>query len=196
VFYTIGHSTNAVEQLVSLLRQYDISVVADVRSQPYSRLNPQFNKKPFKLCLKESGLSYVFLGAELGARSTDPNCYINGKVQYDLLAKTSAFQRGLERLQKGAADFRIAIMCAEKEPLICHRAILVARHLHERGYPVRHILESGTLEDHDSSMDRLLKILRIPEQDMFRSRAEILSLAYARQGEKIAYESDDVTLTA
>jgi uncharacterized protein (DUF488 family) len=196
VFYTIGHSTKTFDQLLSLLRQHEISVVADVRSQPVSRLNPQFNKKPLKMGLKEAGLSYVFLGAELGARSTDPNCYVNGKVQYDLLAKTNAFQQGLERLQKGVVNFRIAIMCAEKEPLICHRTILIARHLHERGYTVRHILENGNLEDHDVSMDRLLEMLRIPGQDMFRSRAEILSLAYARQGEKIAYESDDVTLTA
>ena len=196
MFYTIGHSTKTFDQLLSLLRQHEISVVADVRSQPVSRLNPQFNKKPLKMGLKEAGLSYVFLGAELGARSTDPNCYVNGKVQYDLLAKTNAFQQGLERLQKGVVNFRIAIMCAEKEPLICHRTILIARHLHERGYTVRHILENGNLEDHDVSMDRLLEMLRIPGQDMFRSRAEILSLAYARQGEKIAYESDDVTLTA
>jgi uncharacterized protein (DUF488 family) len=196
VIYTLGHSTNSFAQLLSLLKTHDITAVADVRSQPFSRVNPQFNRKPFKAALKECGLSYVFLGAELGARSTDPTCYVSGKVQYDLLAKTLTFQRGLERLEKGVAKFRVAIMCAEKEPLICHRTILVARHLHERGFAVRHILEGGVLEDHDSSMDRLLKLLRVSERDMFRSRAEILSVAYAMQGQRIAYESDEMTLTA
>ena len=194
--YTVGHSTNTFERLVSLLRLHDITAVADVRSQPYSRMNPQFNKGPFKTALERCGLSYVFLGAELGARSTDPNCYANGKVQYDLLAKTSAFQYGLERLQNGVTKYRIAMMCAEKEPLVCHRTILVARHLCDRGLTVRHILANGALEDHDSSMERLLKLLGISDQDMFRSRAEIVSLAYSIQGQKIAYGPDEMTLTA
>lgn len=196
IIYTVGHSTNTFERLVSLLRLHDITAVADVRSQPYSRMNPQFNKGPLKTALERCGLSYVFLGAELGARSTDPNCYANGKVQYDLLAKTSSFQYGLERLQNGVIKYRIAMMCAEKEPLVCHRTILVARHLRDRGLTVRHILENGALEDHDSSMERLLKLLGISDQDMFRSRAEIVSLAYSIQGQKIAYGSDEMTLTA
>ena len=194
--YTVGHSTNTFDQLVSLLKTHDITAVADVRSQPYSRVNPQFNKKAFKAALKQCGISYVFLGSELGARSTDPTCYVNGKVQYDLLAKTSAFQYGLERLQKGVTKFRVAMMCAEKEPLICHRTILIARHLHERGFAVHHILNNGTLEDHDSAMDRLVKLLRIPDEDMFRSKAETIYLAYAMQGQKIAYGSDETELTA
>ncbi|MGH9544321.1 MAG: DUF488 family protein [Terriglobales bacterium] len=194
--YTVGHSTNTFEQLVSLLKRHDITAVADVRSQPYSRLNPQFNKKPFKAALKQCGMSYVFLGAELGARSTDPNCYVSGKVQYDLLAKTPVFQSGLERLQKGVTKFRVAMMCAEREPLICHRTILIARHLHVRGFAVHHILQNGNLEDHDSAMDRLVKLLRIPDQDMFRSKAEIIGLAYEMQGQKIAYGADEMEQTA
>jgi uncharacterized protein (DUF488 family) len=159
-------------------------------------LNPQFNKEPFKAALKECGLSYVFLGDELGARSPDPNCYINGKVQYELLGQTAAFKIGLERLQTGATKFRVAMMCAEKEPLICHRTILVSRHLHERGFNVRHILGTGDLEDHESSITRLLTLLRLPDADMFRTRAEIIAQAYTMQAERIAYGSDEMTLTA
>jgi uncharacterized protein (DUF488 family) len=194
--YTVGHSTNTFDQLVSLLRLHEITAVADVRSQPYSRLNPQFNKEPFKAALKECGLSYVFLGDELGARSPDPNCYINGKVQYELLGQTAAFKSGLERLQTGATKFRVAMMCAEKEPLICHRTILVSRHLHDRGFNVRHILGTGDLEDHESSITRLLTLLRLPDADMFRTRAEIIAQAYTMQAERIAYGSDEITLTA
>jgi uncharacterized protein (DUF488 family) len=194
--YTVGHSTNTFEQLVSLLRRHEITAVADVRSQPYSRLNPQFNKKPFKAALKNCGLSYVFLGEELGARSADRKCYVNGKVQYELLAKTAAFQSGLERLRIGATKFRVAIMCAEKEPLACHRTILVSRHLHERGFNIRHILGTGDLEDHESAITRLVKVLRLPDEDMFRTRAQIIAQAYTMQAERIAYGSDEMTLTA
>ena len=195
-FYTVGHSTNSLEQLLSLLKQHQITAVADVRSQPYSRLNPQFNREPFRSALKNCGLSYVYLGAELGARSSDPSCYVQGKAQYDLLASTASFQRGLERLQKGASKYLIALMCAEKEPLACHRTILVSRHLRERGFNVRHILGDGSLEDHDSSVDRLLRMLRIPEQDIFRSKADMVCLAYRLQADKIAYNIDEVTVSA
>jgi uncharacterized protein (DUF488 family) len=194
--YTVGHSTNTFDQLVALLRRHEITAVADVRSQPYSRLNPQFNKKPFKAALKACGLLYVFLGDELGARSPDPNCYVNGKVQYELLARTAAFQSGLERLQTGATKFRVAIMCAEKEPLACHRTILVSRHLDERGFNIRHILGMGDLEDHESAITRLVKLLRLPDEDMFRTRTQIIAQAYTMQAERIAYGSDEMTLTA
>ena len=195
-FYTVGHSTNSLEQLLSLLKQHQITAVADVRSQPYSRLNPQFNREPLSSALKNRRLSYVFLGAELGARSSDPSCYVHGKVQYDLLASTASFQRGLERLQGGAGKYLIALMCAEKEPLACHRTILVSRHLRERGFNVRHILADGSLEDHDSSVDRLLRMLRIPEQDIFRSKADMVSLAYRLQADRIAYNIDELTASA
>ncbi len=138
----------------------------------------------------------MFLGAELGARSEDPSCYVNGRVRYDLLALTSVFQSGIERLEKGMSKYRIAILCAEKEPLACHRAILISRNLRERGVCVRHILDNGILEDHDCSVERLLRVLRLPEEDMFRSRAELVSLAYTLQADKIAYSSDEKTLTA
>ena len=196
IIYTLGHSTHTFEHLLSLLRQHEITALADVRSQPYSRINPQFNREPFRKALQDSGLSYVFLGAELGARSEDPSCYVNGRVRYDLLALTSVFQSGIERLEKGMSKYRIAILCAEKEPLACHRAILISRNLRERGVCVRHILDNGILEDHDCSVERLLRVLRLPEEDMFRSRAELVSLAYTLQADKIAYSSDEKTLTA
>jgi uncharacterized protein (DUF488 family) len=194
--YTVGHSTKTFDELVSLLRLHEITAIADVRSQPYSRLNPQFNKESFRAALKECGLSYVFLGDELGARSPDPNCYIDGKVRYELLAQTTAFKTGLERLQTGASKFRVAMMCAEKEPLICHRTILVSRHLYDRGFNIRHILGTGDIEDHESSIIRLLKLLRLPDADMFRTRADIVAQAYTMQAERIAYGADEMTLTA
>ena len=196
MIYTVGHSTHTFEQLLSLLKRHEITAIADVRSQPYSRLNPQFNKEPFKMALRESGLSYVFLGAELGARTDDASCYVNGKIQYELLARTSGFQRGLDRLRQGTEKNRIAIMCAEKEPLACHRTILIARRLREQNISVSHILDSGILEEHDTSIERLLKLLNLAEPDMFRSREELVSLAYTLQGDKIAYSADEIIQTA
>src|SRR5258707_92198 len=123
--YTIGHSTHPIEQFVTLLKSVSITAVSDVRSRPYSRMNPQFNREPLKATLRAEGIKYVFLGKELGARSDDQSCYRNGQLQYDLLAGTELFRQGIERMKEGARSFRIALMCAEKEPLDCHRTILV-----------------------------------------------------------------------
>src|SRR6266508_1360483 len=111
--YTIGHSTHSIERLIELLSRHEISVVCDVRSKPYSRMNPQFNREALKDVLRNAGIKYVFLGKELGARSEDKSCYRNGQVQYDLLAQTKLFQEGIKRIKEGAKDYRIALMCAE-----------------------------------------------------------------------------------
>jgi uncharacterized protein (DUF488 family) len=176
-----------VEEFVSLLNRHQITAVCDVRSSPYSRVNPQFNRESLKASLRNAGIAYVFLGKELGARSDDSSCYEHGKVRYERLAATEEFRDGLRRVREGTGKFRVALMCAEKDPLECHRTILVARHLESEGIEVQHILSNGRLEAHASAMSRLLQNLRIPEDDMFRSRAEILNEAYRMQGERIAY---------
>jgi uncharacterized protein (DUF488 family) len=185
--YTVGHSTHSIAAFVSLIECHSITAIADVRSQPYSRMNPQFNRESLKEALQTAGIKYVFLGEELGARSDNKSCYRNGQVQYDLLAGTDLFKKGIDRVKEGANSYRVALMCAEKEPLECHRTILVARRLFEEGVPVRHILGDGSAETHDQTMQRLLSKLRMPREDFFRSSAEILSEAYARQGNEIAY---------
>ena len=127
--YTIGHSNHSTEKFIELLLKHEITAVCDVRSQPYSKFNPQFNRENIQKELKQSNIAYVFLGRELGPRSDDPACYIDGKVQYHLLAATDLFQQGLKRLLKGILSHRIAMMCAEKDPVMCHRMILVCRYL-------------------------------------------------------------------
>ncbi len=166
---------------------HDITALCDVRSTPYSRLNPQFNREILKAYLRPFGIAYVFLGAELGARSDDPCCYNKGKIQYEQLAKTSLFQKGLERVLKGTEKYRLALMCAEKDPLNCHRTILVARHLECAGMTIQHINSEGKLESHPTAMRRLTRQLNLSENDIFRSENEILADAYRIQGERIAY---------
>lgn len=185
--YTVGHSTHSMEKLIELLIAHGVTAVADVRSQPYSRINAEFNRESLRADLKTAGIAYAFLGRELGARSDDRSCYVEGKVQYDLLARTALFQEGLTRLAQGIRRHRIALMCAEKDPLTCHRAILVCRHLAAQGIGAQHILEHGRLESHDDALTRLLAELGIAEHDLFRSRDGLIVEAYSRRGQQIAY---------
>lgn len=185
--YTIGHSTHEIETFVALLKQHGIDAVADVRSVPYSRRQPQFNRRELTDGLKTHGIAYVFLGKELGARSDDPACYEAGRVKYRLLATTPSFRLGIQRIRDGNRRKNIALMCAEKDPLDCHRTILVARELIAAGVSVAHILSNGRVESHRASMGRLFKQLKLPQQDMFSTPKELEDQAYAAQERKIAY---------
>lgn len=190
--FTIGHSNHEFAKLLGLLRQHGVTAVADVRSAPYSRRYPQFSREPLEKALAEAGITYVFLGKELGARSDDPRCYENGSVKYDRLARTELFQSGLDRVERGTATHTISLLCAEKEPLDCHRTILVSRHLEARGVTVVHILEDGRLEPHAQTVARLLASLHESDADLFRSREQILSEAYEKWGDRIAYTRTEV----
>lgn len=191
--FSIGHSVHPIETFISLLTRHSVTAIADVRSSPYSRHTPQFNREPLKEKLKAAGVSYVFLGRELGARSEDRNCYLGGKVQYELLARTPLFHSGLSRVIEGASEHRIALLCAEKDPMTCHRAILICRHLVKKGMDVSHILDDGRIEAHEEAIARLLRELKIPENDLFRSRDEVIGEAYAKRGRQIAYTEEDTT---
>ncbi len=187
VVYTVGHSTLPLAGFLGVLARNEITVLADVRSSPYSRFNPQFNREPLNDELRARSISYVFLGRELGARSDDPSCYVGGQVQYDRLAETKLFESGIERIRKGAAQYRIALMCAERDPLECHRTILVARKLEQNSVEIRHIVSSGQIESHEDAMDRLIKMHGLDNGDLFRSRKEIKNEAYDKQAKMVAY---------
>lgn len=188
---TIGHSNHPVEHFVALVEMHGVTAVADVRSTPYSRFHPEFNRESIERTLKNRGIDYVFLGRELGARSSDPSCYQNGRVQYRRLAGTALFKSGLDRLVKGADSHRIALMCAEGEPLACHRTVLISRELDTVGVPVSHIRTNGTLERHADAMVRLLAKFKLPEADLFRTRQDLIEDALARQEQRIAYIDED-----
>lgn len=187
---TIGHSTHALEAFIALLQRHDVTAVADVRSAPYSRFNPQFNREPLAEALQEEGIGYVYLGDALGGRSDDPACYEDGRIRYDRVAATESFQRGLARVVDGATRHRIALLCAEKEPLDCHRTLLVARALDEQRVDVAHIHADGRLEPHAEAMDRLLDILKLPRGDLYQTREELIATATARREGRVAYVED------
>jgi uncharacterized protein (DUF488 family) len=146
--WTVGHSTHPVPALVGVLQGQRIEVLADVRSQPYSRRNPQFNRESFAAAAHEAGLEYLYLGAELGGRPPEPEFYDGrGHVRYAAVAATARFASGLERLLARSAGQRVAIMCSEEDPARCHRRLLVGRALAERGVTVSHIRGDGSVVD-------------------------------------------------
>lgn len=185
--FSIGHSVHTVEAFVALLRRHDVNALCDVRSSPYSRHAPQFNRESIKEDVLKHGITYIYLGAELGPRSSDLSCYENGKVQYSRLAEKEVFQQGLARLRKGMENYCIALMCAEKDPLTCHRTILICRHLRGENIRIRHILEDGSLEDHCNTEQRLMKLLKIDPADLFSTEEAQIERAYDLQADKIAY---------
>ncbi len=188
---TIGHSNHALDTFIALLQRHAVTALADVRSAPYSRFHSQFNRESLAGSLEGERIEYVHLGQALGGRSDDPACYEDGRVRYDRVAGTETFRQGLARVVQGAADHRIALLCAEREPLECHRTLLVGRALDERGIEVEHIHADGRLESHNEAMERLLQLFNLdPDGDLFRRaqpREELVAEAIALQARRVAF---------
>lgn len=185
--FTIGHSTHSWEHFFQLLHDAGITAIADVRSSPFSRHTPQFSQAQLKERLKEADLTYVFLGKELGGRPSDASLYSEGTADYEKMAKTTNFLNGLLRLEKGARDYKIAMMCSEHDPLDCHRCLLVGRQLVARRIHVEHILSNGEISPHSQIENRLLDLEKRDHSDLFASRNELLAYAYHERGRKVAY---------
>jgi uncharacterized protein (DUF488 family) len=145
---TIGHSNHALATFIALIEGARVSVIADVRSRPVSRFVPHFNRKPLEAALAARGISYLFLGRDLGGRPDDPALLKNGKPDYAAMARTPAFASGLARVVEASTNERVALLCAERDPLDCHRFRLIARELIAQQIDVAHILSSGEIETH------------------------------------------------
>jgi len=181
--YTIGHSNHKWEKLLNLLQIHAIGAVCDVRSRPYSRFNPQFNREMARDALKAAGIDYIYLGMELGGRPEDESCYENGLVRYDRVARSEFFRQGLARLKEERETHRLALMCAEKDPLHCHRMLLISRQLAEEGIPVHHILADGKFEDQEQAQKRL----REGSAAGGACQLPLIPDAYSKQEGKVAY---------
>ncbi len=154
MIFTVGHSNHSLEHFLQLLAGAEIDAIADVRSKPHSRWSPQFNKDALASALGKNGVAYVFLGKELGGRPDNSALLRNGKPDYDAMSRAESFHAGIERVIEGAKTHRIALMCAERDPLDCHRYLLIGRHLASRAIPVAHILANGDVEAQDKTEDR------------------------------------------
>lgn len=184
--YTIGHSTHPFGVFLELLGMHGITAVADVRSVPYSRFNPQYNRETLEKSLEDAGIAYLWLGRDLGPRGHEPNCYVEGKSPYPFIAQTELFREGLERLRRGMEKHRVAMMCAEKDPITCHRMILICRALRREHITIRHILEDGRLESLAGSEKRLVKTLKLEQRELFETEEDLVERAYDLQGQKFA----------
>ena len=148
--YTIGHSSHPIDMFIRLLTNYNIEVLVDVRSNPYSKYSPQFDMKNIKKAIKSSRIKYLYLGKELGGKPKGKDFYdLNGNINYSLIADSQLFHEGISRLEKGLKKYRVAIMCSEENPAICHRWLLVGRALVAKGINVNHIRGNGDMETQD-----------------------------------------------
>ena len=186
--FTIGHSNHSLEVFLRLLRCHGIEVVADVRSVPHSRFSPHFSRGRLAAALAAAQLGYTYLGRELGGRPTDPACYENGRIRYARVARSAAFRVGVAGLLASARRQRVAVMCAERAPLRCHRTLLVARALEASGADVTHILADGGVEPQAQTMDRLLASFGVsPDGDLLQSRQASISRAVRLQEDRVGF---------
>ena len=185
--FTIGHSTHSYEHFLSLLRASGITAVADVRTTPFSRHFSHFNEGALRSELKLDGISYVFLGKELGGRPSGRSFYCDGVADYEKMAKTQMFASGIKRVIEGAKKFRIALMCSEHDPLDCHRCLLVGRSLREEGVKLVHILGDSSLVSHEAIEEKLLNLAGRSSDDLLMTASERLSAAYRDRSLKVAY---------
>ncbi len=186
--FSIGHSNHSIEKFISLLKNSEVNMVVDVRSAPFSRMFPQFNQEALRKSLINHGIGYLFLGDQIGGRSNDPDDYLDGQVIYKSLASKEAFKAGIKRLREGSLKYQIAIMCSEKEPLDCHRTLLVSEALVANGAVVSHIHADGTRESHGDVLARLLALHKLSSPDLFSNDADRVQEALVLQEKKIAYQ--------
>lgn len=166
-FFTIGHSNHTTEQLVELLRLHRVTAVVDVRSQPYSRFAVQFNRELLKVDLEAQGIAYVFLGDLLGGRPDAKDLYFpDGRVDYERLRRCAPFITGIERLEQGADDYDIAIMCSEGDAASCHRHHAISKTLVDRGHEVQHIMPDGALVD-EATLQERERAQKVEQMSMF-----------------------------
>ena len=194
VVYTVGHANHPIGRFIELLRQHGIARLVDVRSSPYSAHHPAFNRPDLEQFMWRAHLGYWFLGDQLGGRPADTSLYFAGQVDYERLARVVEFRKGLKQIYGNASKYRLALMCAEGDPIRCHRALVVARQVQRMGLTVRHILPDGRCRDHRDLEQDILKAYR-NSQSLFEVRPvhggpEELDAAYRWQTGVFAYRED------
>ena len=145
--FTIGHSNHPPEHFLALLQQHAIQVLVDTRSSPYSRYSPQFDRETLRDLILPAGIKYLYLGDVVGGRPREDNCYdAEGRVLYSRVARLPDFREAIDRLKRGADDFRLALLCSEEDPAHCHRRLLISRVLLSEGEAIQHIRGDGQLQ--------------------------------------------------
>jgi uncharacterized protein (DUF488 family) len=187
--FSIGHSNIAAERFVTLLRDTGVTAVADVRSTPFSRRFPWFSGKSLAATLAQHGIGYLDYGQALGGRPRTAALYRDGVADYEAMTQQPDFCAGLDRLRAEAARSRVGLMCAEREPLDCHRCLLVSRALAAQGLSIGHILHDGTIEPHPVTEQRLLALCGDGDDLFVTGQNERLAAAYRRRARAVAYRA-------
>jgi uncharacterized protein (DUF488 family) len=189
--FSIGHSNITAAQFTAMLRAAGgVDAIADVRSLPVSRFCPWFSQKNLAPLLAGENIGYLFFGETLGGRPSDPAFYCDGIADYEAMAKAPSFKAGIDRVLAEAARHHLCLMCSEREPLDCHRCLLVARALAERGATIGHILPDGAIESHAATERRLIELVEPAGGDLFVTGLnERLAAAYRRRARAVAYRA-------
>ena len=141
--YTIGYGARTMEAFIEALKAYQINVLIDVRSAPYSRYKPEFSREELDKRLRLNGIRYVYMGDQLGGQPADRDCYVDDKVDYDLVKEKAFYRTGIGRIRKAfQQQLRVVLMCGEGKPEACHRSKLIGATLKDLGIPVSHIDEN------------------------------------------------------
>jgi uncharacterized protein (DUF488 family) len=194
--YTIGHSTHPVETFIEYLDRYQINCVIDVRSMPYSKYNPQYNKELLQAALTQKDILYAHFGLEFGARHTSKAMLdAEGRVDFNKVRASDTFRQGLVRLENALDQgYRIVLMCSEKDPLACHRFSMICYYLKKEGYEINHILDDGSIITNAELEKRMIQKYQkhIPQNDLFThvTEEEQIDAAYHLCGRDVAYLPD------
>ena len=191
--YTIGHSNHEIGIFLNLLITKNIDMIVDVRSAPFSKMYPYYNRDILESTLKENKIGYLFLGELIGGRSRNRNDYEEGQVVYSRLAAKDDYQVAIQRVLDGSAKFEIALMCSEKEPLDCHRTLLLSQSLSELGAQIVHIKGDGKLESQSEILNRLMNMYNLDAPDLFGAEKDRLQEALFKQEKKIAYFDEELS---
>ncbi len=194
---TIGHSNHSLETFLDLLSHHHINFIIDLRSSPYSRHNPQFNRETLKTDLELNEVEYLFMGDRLGARYESRNLlFDDGKVDFEKVKDMPCFIEGVETvINKLKNEQHISLMCAEKDPFNCHRFVLVSRALFKKNIPIEHILADKSTVSQSELEQRLINKYsnETPQLSLFepkRLREEIIDIAYKKRNIDIGYKAN------
>lgn len=195
--YTIGYAGFRIDDFIKILKENNISLVVDVRSAPYSQYYTDYNKENLIITLEKSHIYYRNYVSEFGARQSDPKFYPNGYLDFELFSKSEFFLLGVEKLKRSMEkDYTIALLCSEKDPIKCHRTIMVSRAFHRAGYKVLHLMSNGTSVTQEDIEERLLNIF-FPDREQISmfvptlSKQEYIDESYKKQNEIIGYTIEE-----
>jgi uncharacterized protein (DUF488 family) len=185
--FTIGHSNLDISDFINLLLANKIELVVDVRSAPYSKLYPHFNRNPLEVSLTKNSIKYIFLGDSVGGRSNNIKDYSKGRVMYKKIAEKKEYISSINTIIQNSSKYKIVLMCSEKEPLECHRTLLISRSIETHMVKILHIHREGQIESQSEAIQRLLKIWKLDSPNLFGEDAERIDEAFTKQESKYAY---------